>query len=327
MNSLQRFYAAFLESVRSRGSDLSGKTLLHCIEDIDMTSSVIVDPEGTDVVIHGGHVGKKKKMKTLSDEECASLWMFYLQHHSWPEARRLHVIHRAYVDAGHEDPVEVKGAKEKLDSMKRMREWYLELPEHPHVEFLYLQRKVYKRKRCQLGELRLRSSTLDKSSAGSYFLAKVFDVHGETFRVGRAKSFFWHRPPGATDTSSFVPFVEAIWLKSPSPSKTVDSQLPIVFQDDKPKWRVSDADMADGLLSRVWPLSSVEPSPVSLLPLDIDHDLPPHLTVRAPGWQSEANQCLSRYAKQTWTTADYKEPGLAAVICLYSEMNSKFSDD
>jgi hypothetical protein len=165
---------------------------------------------------------------------------------------------------------DVIGLTAKEEARNRFEAWVRAEPAYKEQhEYLYIEETAERFKRCQIGPLTLRQSSLDegRKRGVSYYLA---EVGGGKVRVCRAAGFIYHRPPGVAKDEegykNYVIFILPEWLYSAYPLLTEKSKLPIVVMPDQPeseqKWIKSDADAMDGVLERVWPVVCIRPTPI-----------------------------------------------------------------
>lgn len=291
--------------------------------------------------------GRTREIKQASPHMMASLWMHYLKDTSWHGAAVLHKLVEWFVEDGGDDPAEVDTPSRKLAAIDALRRWFdrqgtsadnwheprqQRSLDARHRRVLGISRRYTERSRARVGEFSLRSARLDEpcTTVASYFLAKVGGgALGWTYEMGRAVAFVRHTPPGCNPGEDDVLFVQAKWLIPVTPSHTARSKLPMMVLDNAPHRYLGDGDVQDATLTDIWPLASIEASPVCLLPLDEAHDVPSTVAVtRGPiAVRQEARTQLQRYRRRTLpdNLADVgRGLVLAAVICTYSSMNEHF---
>jgi hypothetical protein len=205
----------------------------------------------------------RSEKKHLDDATLMSLWQHYLVLEG-----PLKEMHEAFMES-HPDEEGIFGAhgvEGKKEAKDRFDEWVRAQPMFKgQMEYMYIEPTAARYRRCVIGPLELREASLDENCdrSLSYYLAEVGD--GKV-QVCRATGFICHRPPGVgmdrKGYKDYKIFVVPEWLIPATPLLTTKSKLPLVAMPDAPKWIKSDLHAADGLLTRVWPVSSIRPTQV-----------------------------------------------------------------
>lgn len=358
--ALQRYLGVWTRdmSIQSQGGDeertryLNGQSSFKLTSEFDRDHDqddlyqVIPDAEGNDVIFSG----RVRQTRVMDVHLQASLWMYYLQTDDWAGSDELHNLVKMFVEDGGQDPIAAVGCEAKVAAMHSMRHWYDASPGHINENWwplrqqrqldrgvdnvLYMDLHYTESSRVSIGSFRLRTRDLDETckTSSSYFLARVEGAAGEQYELGRAIKFIRHLPPGSSCTGKDdVFFVVAKWLIPTVPRNTNTSGLPMVVLDDSPDVYLRDEDSADKMITDVWPLHGVVNSPVCLAPLDNCHDIPDNTAVRQgpPGPKRQANQILrkmTRRKSKSIMNQTETAPGstIAAVICMYCDMNDRF---
>ena len=210
---------------------------------------------------------KKKPRKYLDPDTIMSLFQYYLDVNG-----PLREMYEAFLGAkrGETSIHFVEGLPAKEAARGRFNTWARAQPAFKdQLHYLDIEETAEIFKRCQIGPLALRQASLDngRKRSMSYYLA---EVPGGKVRVCRAAGFIYHRPPGVEqDTENYKDykiFVFPEWLFSASPLLTIKSKLPLVVMPDEAtgvaKWIKTNDDVQYGLIERVWPVSSIRPTPV-----------------------------------------------------------------
>jgi hypothetical protein len=294
----------------------------------------------------------------------ASLIMYYLTSDEWhPEnAKRLQTLREWYIDDGGDDPVAAVGCNDKCEawdefalwckadaefvSLYTERAWYESRRDRTGIvaddkRLVTLDDTIRTGNRCSVGALKLRTTHLDNGSEvttrESYFLARVNGGEGkEWYEVGRCQRFFSHRAPGTPlDSQQRATFIEAKWLIPVIPWLTERALLPMVVMDDIETRYLHHRDVEDEFITALWPATGVEPMPISILPLDRAHDVPPNVQPLCSNTTCRPNALAAyrRSANAAPPTAGAVDPlappqpgsvRLGAVICPFSHMSKNF---